>query len=281
MLTAILVAVRIFANPISNALQKRLTQHSADPLVIMAVTHLGLAVVCLPFAWAKPLPQRGPLWASLWLCAGLAVASNVLLVYALRRSDLSVLGPLNAYKSVISLVLGLFLLGEVPTGLGVAGIGLIVGGSAFLAEPVRGGWRRLLRERGVQLRLVALLLSATEAVFLKQALLKSSPVTVFLYWSILGFIWLTPVLFRLPGRGHFARHGWTYLALAAATGAMQLSTLLVFGRLPVGYALSLFQLSSLVSVWLGYRYFAEANIRQRLLGSAVMATGAILVVWRG
>jgi uncharacterized membrane protein len=124
-------------------------------------------------------------------------------------------------------------------------------------------------------------LSATEAVFLKQALLKLPPVTVFLYWSILGLVWLAPVLFRLPGWGHFACHGWTYLALGAATGVMQLSTLLVFGRLPVGYALSLFQLSSLVSVWLGYRYFAEANVRQRLLGSAVMAAGAMLVVWRG
>jgi hypothetical protein len=47
---------------------------------------------------------------------------------------LSVLGPVNAYKSVISLVPGMVLLGEFPegmvlAGMVLAGMGLIVGGS--------------------------------------------------------------------------------------------------------------------------------------------------------
>ena len=48
-----------------------------------------------------------------------------------------------------------------------------------------------------------------------------------------------------------------------------------------GYALALFQLSTLVTVYLGHRYFAEGNIRRRLLGSLIMVTGAVLIVTLG
>jgi drug/metabolite transporter (DMT)-like permease len=51
--------------------------------------------------------------------------------------------------------------------------------------------------------------------------------------------------------------------------------------LPVGYSLALFQLSTLISVFLGCRYFQEGQIRKRLLGSVIMAAGAMLIVLLG
>lgn len=72
-----------------------------------------------------------PLWTNLTLCALLAVVSNLLLIRALQSSDLSVLGPLNAYKSVISVLLGIFLIGEIPNLPGVAGI-LLIGASVMV-----------------------------------------------------------------------------------------------------------------------------------------------------
>lgn len=59
---------------------------------------------------------------------------------------------------------------------------------------------------------------------------------------------------------------------------MQLTTLFTFGKLQVGYSLALFQLSSLISVFLGYRYFQESNIRKRLAGSCIMIAGAALII---
>ena len=61
---------------------------------------------------------------------------------------------------------------------------------------------------------------------------------------------------------------------------MQLTTLLAFGKLPVGYSLALFQLSTLVGVFLGYRYFREGQIPKRLIGAAIMAAGAALIIHR-
>jgi drug/metabolite transporter (DMT)-like permease len=138
----------------------------------------------------------------------------------------------------------------------------------------------------VQLRFAALICSATESVFLKRALLLSSPIATFLIWSVLCFAIaaMGAVLLRRGVAAEAARlrSEWrTYLWLALTTGLMQLTTLLTFDKLQVGYSLALFQLSTLVTVYLGHRYFAERNIRRRLLGSLIMVIGAMLIVTLG
>jgi hypothetical protein len=63
---------------------------------------------------------------------------------------------------------------------------------------------------------------------------------------------------------------------------MQLATVFTFGTMQVGYSLALFQLSALISVFLGYRYFQEGQMRSRIVGSLVMTAGATLIVmWGG
>jgi drug/metabolite transporter (DMT)-like permease len=290
MLTSLFVLARIVANPVSNVFQKQLTRQSADPLIIIGATHALLTLACAPLLLGPVRLTLNPqLWSSISFAALLAVSGNVLLVYALKSADLSVLGPINAYKSVIGLVLGIVLIGEVPTPIGVAGVLLILGGSYFVVdrdatEPRLNAFVRFFRDPGIRFRFAALGLSATEAVFLKKALLLSSPLAAFVLWSILGVpIAAIAVALLLQGkvRGQLRllrNNARTYLWLAFATGLMQLTTLLTFGKLQVGYALALFQLSTLLSVLLGYRYFQERHIRKRLLGSLVMVTGAVLIV---
>ena len=216
-------------------------------------------------------------------CSFLTVAGNVLLVFALQSTGLSILGPINAYKSVISLLLGVFLIGEVPTPMGVLGVLLILTGSYFVV----GRDMNQPHKRGIQLRFAALVLSATEAVVLKKAILLSNPLTTFVLWSILGFpvaAAAIALLLRQRLRTELALFGqnWnTYVWLAITTGLMQLATLFTFGKLQVGYSLALFQLSAPLSVLLGYHYFKESSIRKRLLGSVIMAGGAALIVVQG
>jgi drug/metabolite transporter (DMT)-like permease len=293
MLTGLFVVARVVSNPVSNVFQKQLAQGGANAIVIIAVTHALLTLVALPIVAGTPWLDLGAaFWTNMAICTVLAVAGNALLVAALGRSDLSVLGPVNAYKAVLSLGLGLFLLGEVPTVFGALGVLLILAGSYFVVDRVPGQPRRnafvlFVRDRGIQLRLAALVLSATEAVFLKRAILHASPLTTFLFWSILGLPVAAAAVALLP-RGtadqelQRTRHYWrTYVWLALATGLMQATTLLTFGKLPVGYSLALFQLSSLISVFLGYRYFAERNLGRRLVGSIIMVVGAGLIVTFG
>ena len=176
--------------------------------------------------------------------------------------------------------------------MGVAGTLLIVAGSYFVVddpvdEPRRHAFVRFFRERGIQLRFAALGLSATEAVFLKKAILLSSPLTTFVLWSVLGLpIAGAAVVLLLRNTVNeevlvLRRHSRTYLWLVVTTGLMQLSTVLTFDKLHVGYSLALFQMSTLISVFLGYQYFQERQIRKRLFGSVVMAAGAVLIVMFG
>lgn len=293
MFTAAVVALRILANPLANVFQKRLVQGATHPLVVIGMTHALLTVIVLPFAarveWYTLAPA---FWSNMALCAVLAVAGNALLVAALHRSDLSLLGPINAYKAVLSLALATVVLGEVPNAFGTVGVLLIVVGSVLVVDRAPDQQRahavaRLFGDRGVQLRLAALVCSATEAVFLKRAQAYGSSLTTFLAWVFLGIVpaaLASALLLRrdLGVQLRRLRLEWRSCgALAVTTGVMQLTTLLAFRAMPVGYALALFQLSAVVSVLLGARYFAERSIRRRLAGSAVMVAGAALIVTLG
>jgi len=292
MLTILAVITRVVTNPLSNVFQKQLAHRAADPLFIIAATHGLLTMLALPLLLANPpVALAAVFWANMLTAVALAVAGNVILIYALRSADLSVLGPINAYKAVLSLVLAVVLIGEVPTVFGLLGVALIVAGSYFVVDRAPGqgrssAFRQFIREPGIQLRFAALICSATEAVFLKRALLLSSPITTFLMWTVFGFP-VAAIAAALLRSGIAAeitrlRREWrTCLWLAATTGLMQLTTLVTFGKLQVGYSLALFQLSTLVTVYLGHRYFQEQNIRRRLLGSVIMIVGAVFIITLG
>ena len=65
---------------------------------------------------------------------------NGFLVMALRRGDLSVLGPINSYKSVVGIIVGIVLLGELPSLMGLAGVAIIILGSYFVFDTTEEGF---------------------------------------------------------------------------------------------------------------------------------------------
>ncbi len=48
--------------------------------------------------------------------------------------------------------------------------------------------------------------------------------------------------------------------------------------MPVGYALSLFQLSIIISVIFGYQFFKEKDIGKKIIGSLIMIVGSVLII---
>ena len=281
------LTLRVFVNPLSNVFQKVLARRNVPPLIIVSTTHTILAPVCLPLLLISPPPMAGSFWLNMILCAVLAGAANVLLVKAVQMSDLSILGPVNAYKSIVSIAPGIVLLREVPSMASVVGIILILAGSYIIVDratiqPGRSVMLSFFRDRAVQVRLAALVLSAVEAVFLKRALAGASPLATFAVWSVLGCILLAPFAYRQarssgglqPVRTNLSPYLW----LATTTGLMQFSTLVIFTGFQVAPALALFQISTLVSVLLGWRIFQEQDIPRRMVGSLVMVAGAAIII---
>ncbi|UFH55299.1 EamA family transporter [Spirosoma sp. KNUC1025] len=290
-LTSFAVLIRIVANPLSNVFQKQLTQHSADPLFIISATYGFLMLACLAF-WPQlrfsGLPST--FWQSIVITGLLAMVGNVFLVKALQIGDLSVLGPINAYKSVVGLIIGIFLLKEIPGWWGLLGILLIIGGSYIVLTDKRQrtsfSWS-VFRRPEVKLRLIALVLSAVDGAFLKKAILLSTPTIAFFYWCVFGFlftfVWIV-VAMRSQWRSQvnlLVTQKFIFIALFSAVGVTQMASNIALERIPVGYALALFQTSALVSVFFGYHFFSEQGIVRKLIGASIMVMGAVLITILG
>jgi drug/metabolite transporter (DMT)-like permease len=283
-LTTIAVILRILSNPLGNVFQKQLTSKGLHPLVVNFFTYLGLSLLCIPIAFQAPW---GQLPLQFWLFSVLGgicgALGNGFLVRALQLGDLSVLGPINAYKSIVGIIVGIFLLGELPNAWGLVGMALIIWGSYFVLDTTEDkfSWS-LFKRKEIQYRLWALVLTAIEAVFEKKVILASSVTLAFLSWCWFGGLFSFFLIFRRNLKQEVryltSNHFNKYFYLLVCIGTMQLTTNYVFAHMPVGYALALFQLSVIVSVLLGHRIFKEQDIRKRLVGAVIMIVGSVVII---
>lgn len=285
-LTIIAVLLRIVSNPVANVFQKQLTASNNHPLMVNFITYFSLSFVCVFFSFTvRWVELQGDFWIYSILGGMVGAFGNGFLVKALQNGDLSVLGPINSYKSVVGILVAILLLGEIPSVWGFLGIALIIYGSYFVLETTEDkfSWA-LLKRKEIQFRVWALILTAIEAVFVKKVILASSPVISFISWCWFGalFSFFLLFLYNVNGKNEIKQLQLStvskYVYLTICIGTMQLTTNYVFNNMPVGYALSLFQLSTIVSVVLGHRIFKEQGIVKKLIGSGIMIIGSIIII---
>ena len=207
-LTSVAIILRVLSNPLGNVFQKQLTNRYNHPLLINFLTFLLLSVFCIiPAIQVRWLELPFEFWKYCILAGIVGATGNGFLVKASQCGDLSVLGPINSYKSVVGIIVGIFLLGEIPNLWGIAEVHLV---KEFKRIKIRD--------------------------------LSS------------------------------------YFYLVLCIGTMQYTTNYVFDHMEVGYALALFQLSTIVSIFLGYRIFKEENITKKLIGSVIMVAGSVMII---
>ena len=207
-LTSVAVISRVLSNPLGNVFQKQLTNRYNHPLLINFLTFLLLSVFCIiPAIQVRWLELPFEFWKYCILAGIVGATGNGFLVKALQCGDLSVLGPINSYKSVVGIIVGIFLLGEIPNLWGIAEVHLV---KEF---------------KRIKIRDIS-----------------------------------------------------SYFYLVLCIGTMQYTTNYVFDHMEVGYALALFQLSTIVSIFLGYRIFKEENITKKLIGSVIMVAGSVMII---
>ena len=282
------IIVRIFSNCQSNVIQKSLAIKGFNPISINAITYFILAcfsVFALCLIGLGSISYKFLYYS--FIVGLLGAIGNGFLIKALEKGDLSVLGPLNAYKSVIALLFALVFLAEIPSLIGVLGMLLILFGSYFVMDTVRENGDTIfsvLKNKQIQYRFIALLFTAIEAVFIKKIIVLSSVAIAFFAWCILGALFSLLILKinKLSLRKEFIiiknKSILCFIGIAICVGVMQYTTNFVFDNMNVAYALSLFQLSALVSVIFGYKIFNEKNIRKKLFGAFVMVLGSVLII---
>ena len=287
MLEAVIVLGRLLFSALSNVFQKKLTQQAIHPFFIVLVSYLVLAAISLPLL---PLIDISHLdvnfWGNIFLAAALDMAGTLFLVMSLSKTDLSVFGPLNAYKVVISMLLAMIFLNEIPSTQGFIGVAIIVAGSYLLFPPKahQGRLLALFADKGVQFRFLSIVLFSIGTLPLKNAVMAGGPLATTLFWCLFGLplaalVQWTVLRQPTPTDVSIARSQLkSFISLGILIFLMQYMTMLVFAQLYVAYSLALFQLSMVLQVFLGYRLFQEKHIARRLGACAVMIAGSLLVL---
>lgn len=282
MITIPAIIIRILANSASNVFQKKLTGNGTASLAINFYTYAGLSILCLFLIPHLNLTIfTRPILIYAVISGILGACGNGFLIKALENGELSILGPINSYKAVAAMIAGIFLAHEIPSLSGIFATFLIIFGSYFIFSSTKEGFSlKLLKRKDIQFRISALILTALEAVFIKKIIILSDVTTAFVLWCIFGTFFSLALLFlqniklNIPNKKCFVE----LLLLILSTGLMQYTTNYVFKHMNVSYALALFQLSTILSVIFGYKFFNEKELKKKLIGSIIMVTGAIILI---
>ena len=286
----IVIFGRVIFASFANVLQKKLAIQNHHPLFIVMASYALLSVISLPILLSLPIVHLSEyFWVNIVIAALLDMAGTLFLVFSLSKTDLSIFGPLNAYKIVISMLLAMVFLSEMPSSQGFLGITIIIIGSFFLMHGTTKKTNQkslfiLFTNRGVQYRFLSILLFSIGTLPLKNAVMEGQALTTTIFWCLIGFplAILSYFLFNKREEQSFFQQAkpvlpeLTYLAITLFL--MQYLTMIVLSKLLIAYSLALFQFSMVLQVFLGYRIFKEKNIKSRLIACLIMSIGSLLVL---
>lgn len=277
LLNIIAILFRIFSNSFSNVFQKKLTKSGEAATCINCINYILMSLISIPLILLVNFSLITPEFWLYAIAGGITGAiGNCFMVLALKQGELSVLGPINSYKAIVGMIFGIFLLHEYPNIYGVLGIGLIIIGSYFILESPKA----LLR-KDIQYRIYALIFTAIEAVFIKKVIILSSIASSFIISSFLGAIFSYLIMRILENEKlHIPtkKNSIMYISTTLCFAIMTFTTAYVFKYMNVGYALSLFQLSIILNVILGYKLFNEKKLIKKLLGSLIILIGSAAIL---
>lgn len=277
LLNIIAILFRIFSNSFSNVFQKKLTKSGEAATCINCINYILMSLISIPLLLLVNFSLITPEFWLYAIAGGITGAiGNCFMVLALKQGELSVLGPINSYKAIVGMIFGIFLLHEYPNIYGVLGIGLIIIGSYFILESPKA----LLR-KDIQYRIYALIFTAIEAVFIKKVIILSSIASSFIISSFLGAIFSYLIMRILENEKlHIPtkKNSIMYISKTLCFAIMTFTTAYVFKYMNVGYALSLFQLSIILNVILGYKLFNEKKLIKKLLGSLIILIGSAAIL---
>jgi len=285
----LVVLGRVFFSSFANVFQKKLAHQGLHPFFIVMASYLVLTLICLPLlSLTNPAELSQTFWINIFFAASLDMAGTLFLVMSLSKTDLSVFGPLNAYKVVISMILAMLFIGEVPSTQGFIGVAVIVLGSYFLfpssQQSSASGLFHLLADRGVQYRFLSIFLFSIGTLPLKNAIVSGDALSTTVFWCLIGFP-LAVIAHTLFLKDNFKQDYQKskqqlsqFIYLGGLIFLMQYMTMIVFSQLLIAYSLALFQLNMVLQVFLGWRIFNEQHIKQRLAASIIMIAGSLLVL---
>ena len=268
-----------------NMVMKRIG-HSLDETINV----WGRFTFLLPFA-AIGVAIQGvpPVEKGFWLYAVLFGLTQILgtlsLSKALKQSHISLVTPLWKLSIILLVAWGFFVLGEVPSRLGSAGLLLSLFGVYLLNVnqariSIWAPITAIFKDPGQRWTLMAAMGYAPSVVLIKKMALLSDPIFAVLMGYVFCSVMVTPyTLFR--SWNHFAAIGkyWkSFVGLGAFATLTTLFGTTAYTLTVSSYVEAVKQIEVLLALVIGHIFFKEsATIRAIWIGTVVMLAGLVLL----
>jgi drug/metabolite transporter (DMT)-like permease len=276
-----LVVVAAFIHAYWNFLIKRAAGGPAFVWLLSLSSAAVYAPVVLVLVIFDP-PQYGLLEWSLIVSSGIIHLGYALFLnHGYRVADLSVVYPVaRGTGPLLATVAAILLLGERPAASGFAGVALIIAGIVCIAWPgatpaARGPGALRGVFYGVCTGLFIAAYTINDAYAVK--MLAVSPILIDYFGNLVRLAFLAaPVLANPRALRDESRRNWK-LALGVGTlmPVSYIMCLFAMQLAPVSYVAPARELPMLVGAYFGARLLQEGQLRQRLIGAALMIGGIV------
>jgi drug/metabolite transporter (DMT)-like permease len=287
-----LLLVAAFLHATCNALLKQARDKLAFTWWMLGASSLlGIPLLAAGF------PDEAAGWTFVGVSGLLEAVYFVVLSRAYTHGDLSQVYPIARGSAPLFILAwaGLFL-DERPSAAGICGVLTIVLGLYLINLPSLGEWTRPLsgfRQPAARWALLTGVLISAYATVDKLGVKHVEPAAYVVLilavaWLALAAQWLHPNRRRAlldevsRSRGTTARRIQMRIVLCAVFGvAAYLLVLFALRISPVGYIGAAREVSVVIAAWMGVKFFAEKGGPVRIVASALVVSGILLIAWGG
>ncbi len=270
------------------------TKHLSLSLSVRALTlyvNLASLLVTLPLViWYHDFPFEDRVYLQVVLLGGLLSGlGGWSLNAAIKRSEVSLVGPILTLTPAFVIIIEWLLTSVLPGALGFLGIALLITGSYTLAiGSEREVWYRpllrLFTNPGSAFTLTAAACFATASTLGRIGIERSDPLSFAVVVAVVNPI----VLFTLfsvqdrrfyrevlpPQLSSLAR---PLILLGVLFALMRIADQIALSMTLASYAMAVKRSAGMFSVLIGRWYFGEGRIRVKLVGSVVMLVGLFVL----
>lgn len=274
-----------FSLATSDALTKKALAVYNEYLIAWLRLLLAMPLISLPLFFIPIPPLDRTFYTTLLIALPLEVIAFILYIKALKVSPLSLTLPFLSLTPVFLIIVPYVLLGEKISFAGGIGIFLIAAGGYTLnirdfRKGLFGPFIAITKERGSLYMIIVAIIYSISATLAKKVIEHSSPLFAGFAYYVALCVAIAPIAYYkgIKNRKVDKEVFKATLLPGILDSVGMVTNMIGLSLTKVAYMISVKRLSLLIGVFYGYLFFREPDLRERLLGTALMLSGFILIV---